>query len=225
MKPETEPKLSAQHTQLYSEQHSEQITESPTKSPTERRIESQCQAGNCTPSSAPMASAPMVYNTDGSVAWDKMWDTFCALASTGGPPHRGQMLTASTQPEDTTSPTYQRVVEEVIRGIELVSGHRAFHAKAGWVGVRCSTSAHALWLSEQIIQENVESYAAADCFYVPVTSTYTTTGEIKNIITVIAKTTHYWQDHLLNEVKVLMAWEARIFGAWRTRKKRKQQDA
>src|SRR4051812_12290532 len=65
-----------------------------------------------------MASAPIVYGEDGAVAWNQMWDSYCVLASAGGPPHRGQMLFAPRM-EDPTSPAYQKVCEELIRGILL----------------------------------------------------------------------------------------------------------
>ena len=50
---------------------------------------------------APMASAPMKYDDDGSVAWGDMWDSYCVLALEGGPPHREVML-ESAENEGTT---------------------------------------------------------------------------------------------------------------------------
>lgn len=52
---------------------------------------------------APMASAPMQYRENGEVAWGEMWESFCALALEGGPPHRGELLKAQPVP-DTHSP-------------------------------------------------------------------------------------------------------------------------
>ena len=174
-----------------------------------------------TNSPTPMCSAPMHYNPDGTVAWDQMWDSFCALASEGGPPHRSNMLTVATQ-EDPRNPAYQRVGEELIRGIQLVSGMETTHAKPGWLRVKCAHAAQARWMAEQIAQENVQSYAEGDFVVVPIASTYTVAAEIKNVITVVAKTSHYWQEHVLNEVKTLMAWESRIVGAWRALRSPKQ---
>jgi hypothetical protein len=154
----------------------------------------------------------MVYHEDGSVAWEQMWDSFCELASAGGPPHRGQMLFAPRM-EDPTTPAYQQVRDELIRGIRLVSGLKATPVKPGWLAVQCTNAAQARWLSEQIMQENVESFANGDYFYIPVSAGYTTTGEIKNVITVVAKTTHYWQEHVQNDVKTVLVWEEKILGA------------
>lgn len=192
------------------------ISMNPNKSTSTRTA----QTGRATPkssaiiSSAPMCSAPMVYNADGSVAWEQMWDSFCALATAGGPPHRAKMLEVPAQ-DDPTSAAYQRVGDELIRGIQLVSGMAASHATPGWLAVKCKHAAHARWMSEQIAYENVQCYAEGDFIYLPVASTFALTGEIKNVITVVAKTSHYWEDHVLNEVKTLMAWESRIVGAFR----------
>lgn len=164
----------------------------------------------------------MLYNQDGSVAWGEMWESFCTLASEGGPPHRGTMLNAPA-PENPFSAEYQLVGLEIIRGIHQVSGLDAHHAKPGWLAVQCEHAAQAQWMSAQIVQENVESYAQGRYFFVPIASTFTLSGEIKNVITVVAKSAHYWREHLQGEVKTLMAWEARltrILQRWRTPKNR-----
>ncbi|QHN02942.1 hypothetical protein FTO74_05830 [Granulicella sp. WH15] len=36
-----------------------------------------------------MGSAPLAFDVDGNVAWDRMWGSFCDLAMAGGPPHKG----------------------------------------------------------------------------------------------------------------------------------------
>ncbi|MFN8487336.1 MAG: hypothetical protein U0350_07065 [Caldilineaceae bacterium] len=157
---------------------------------------------------APMASAPMVYNADHSVAWDQMWDSFCVLASAGGPPHRATLLKA--QPDaDPASEGYHFATEEIIRGIALVSGLSAAPAQTGWIAVECGKASKARWLSEQIRQENVDAYAEGRRLFVPAGETFTLKGEIKNVITAVAKTTHYWRDHLATEIKTSLEWEER----------------
>lgn len=158
---------------------------------------------------APMASAPMLYNSDNTVAWDQMWDTFCVLASAGGPPHRGALLRAQVD-ANPQSAEYQRAAQEIIRGIALVSNLQARMAHTGWIAVECGQAGKARWLSEQIVLENVESYYEGTQLYVPVGADFTLKGEIKNVITVVAKTTHYWTEHLAAEVKTSLAWEERI---------------
>lgn len=158
---------------------------------------------------APMPSAPLVYNADQTVAWDQMWETFCVLASAGGPPHRGTMLHAQTD-ADPTSASYRTAVAEIVRGIYLVSGLRAAPAEPGWVAVECAGAGMARWLSEQIVQENVASFQRGACFYVPVGERFTLKGEVKNVITAVAKTTHYWREHLPAAIKSSLAWEARL---------------
>lgn len=158
---------------------------------------------------APMASAPMLYNADNTVAWDQMWDTFCVLASEGGPPHRGALLRAQVN-ANPQSVEYQWAAQEIIRGIALVSGLQARMVHTGWIAVECGQAGKARWLSEQIVLENVESYYEGAQLYVPVSADFTLKGEIKNVITVVAKATHYWAEHLAAEVKTSLAWEERI---------------
>ncbi|HHY57010.1 MAG TPA: hypothetical protein GYA08_16410 [Chloroflexi bacterium] len=161
------------------------------------------------PARAPMAGAPIVYNDDGSVAWERMWTTFCELASAGGPPHRGALLQAPTCAE-VDSAAYRQVVDEIIRGIHLVSGLHATPATPGWVAVECTSTAQARWLSEQINQENVESRWRDNVFFVPADVNFTLKGEIKNVITAVAKTTHYWNAHVRKEVKQALAVETTL---------------
>lgn len=157
---------------------------------------------------APMASAPIVYNADDSVAWEQMWDSFCVLASAGGPPHRATLL--KSQPDaDPASEGYRFATEEIIRGIVLVSGLSAVPAQIGWIAIDCGKASKARWLSEQIRQENVDAYAEGSRLFVPVGENFTLKGEIKNVITAVAKTTHYWSDHLATELKTSLEWEER----------------
>jgi sirohydrochlorin cobaltochelatase len=150
-----------------------------------------------------------VYNDDQSVAWDRMWDSFCVLASAGGPPHRGAMLQAQTN-ADPDNPCYQAAVAEIIRGVKLVSGLTAEAAGVGWVAIQCESVAQARWLSEQINQENVAALAYDARLLVPVGEDFTVKGEIKNVVTVVAKTSHYWVEHLSPDVKRSLAWEAAL---------------
>ncbi len=158
---------------------------------------------------APMASAPLVYNPDHTVAWDQMWDTFCVLARAGGPSHRAAMLRAQLE-ADRMREGYLLAVSEMIRGIALVSGLQAHAAQIGWLAIECGQVSKARWLSDQIAQENVESYYAGTQFFVPVGEDFTLKGEIKNVITVVAKTTHSWTEHLDATVKTSLAWEEKL---------------
>ncbi|MBI1880307.1 MAG: hypothetical protein HYR94_19155 [Chloroflexi bacterium] len=158
---------------------------------------------------APMASAPMKYLPDGSVDWGDMWDSFCVLAQDGGPPHRGTMLYAPENP-DLESEGYYFAVNEIIRGIYAVSGLTAAAAAPGWIAVYCHTGGMACWLAEAINQENVQARHDGSLLLVPVGDDYTLKGEIKNVITAVAKTTHYWREHLPPEVKDTLALQERI---------------
>ncbi|MBA3947644.1 MAG: hypothetical protein H0X37_24200 [Herpetosiphonaceae bacterium] len=158
---------------------------------------------------APMAAAPMKYRPDGLADWGNMWDAFCVLAQEGGPPHREQMLYAQV-PVDVQSPAYAGVVAELIRGIGAVSGLQAVAGPPGWVAVQCTFPVMADWLAEAIIEEHVQARSEGAQLLVPAGEGFELTGEIKNVITVVAKTTHYWQDHLPAEVKQLLGWQLRF---------------
>lgn len=175
------------------------------------------------PKRAPMAAAPMKYADDGSPDWGNMWDTFCVLAQEGGPPHRDQMLYPQV-PTDVQSAAYLTVVDEIIRGIAAVSGLRAMAAAPGWVAVKCASPAMAAWLADAILEEHVQARSEGALLFVPAGEQYQLTGEIKNVITVVAKSTHYWQDHLPPDVKQLLAWQARLARAklWLTTLLRRQ---
>lgn len=159
--------------------------------------------------SAPMPAAPMKYLSDGSVDWGNMWETFCAPAWDGGPPHRGTMLYADVS-ADPTSPAYQIVVVELVRGIEAVSGLSAQAAEPGWLAVTCDSPEMAQWLGESIIVENVDARWRGATLLLPAGEHYTLQGEIKNVITVIAKSHHYWIEHLPTDVKRTLALQKQL---------------
>jgi len=159
--------------------------------------------------SAPMAAAPIKYQPDGSVDWSDMWDSFCVLAREGGPPHRGNMIYAD-EDADITSDGYRFAVAEIIRGTAAVSGLVALPSVPGWIAVQCGSASMASWLAESIGQENVEARAEGSRLLVPVGAHYTLKGEIKNVITAVAKTTHYWGEHVPPEVKQTLALQAQL---------------
>lgn len=146
-----------------------------------------------------MGTAALKFNPDGTVAWDEIWTTFCDLALAGGPPHRGTLLEAVTAADAAAEPEkYQQVVAEIERGIRLVTGLPVVPSKVlGWVGVRCDSVDMAVWLMRAIIVENVMVRRDAEVLYLPAGPAFTLKREIKNVVTVLAKTVHYWTAHLV----------------------------
>src|SRR5262249_51798224 len=104
-----------------------------------------------------MGSAPLKYGLDGKVAWDEMWATFCDLAMAGGPPHRGNLLQPAPVEEITAaSEKYREVVDEIRRGISLVTALATLESDMpGWVGIQCRSRGMAAWLVRAIVMENV----------------------------------------------------------------------
>jgi sirohydrochlorin cobaltochelatase len=162
---------------------------------------------------APMASAPVRYTPDGRVDWGNMWDSFCALPRDGGPPHRPTMLEPD-EPADPRDPAYLAVVHEIARGVAAVSGLGAEPATPGWVAVICPQPGMARWLAEAIVEENVAARHEGSRLLLPAGLGYTLKGEIKNVITAVAKTTHYWSAHVPADARAALAFQDRLGGLW-----------
>ncbi len=149
-------------------------------------------------SSAPMGSGPMQYTEDGQVAWDEMWTSFCDLALAGGPPHRDTLL-EPVPPDEVRSNLegYERVLAEIERGLRLVTRLPVIHSdRLSWIGLRCDNEEMALWLLRAIIVENVCVRREGTTLFLPAGPNFETEKEIKNVITVVAKTHHYWMEHM-----------------------------
>jgi hypothetical protein len=146
----------------------------------------------------PMRSAGLKYDADGQVAWDQIWGSFCDLAMAGGPPHKGRLLEPGTQADiDAAFDRYDEVAEEICRGIRMVTGLRAYVAPdPGWICVTCQGDAMAGWLVRAIAMENVAVRRRGAILELPVSPHFRLEKEIKNVITVIAKTCHYWLGHI-----------------------------
>lgn len=150
-----------------------------------------------TPSAAPMGAAALKLDADGNAAWDEIWTDFCDLALAGGPSHRGTLL-EPVHPNEVQSDAagYERVLRELERGIRMVTGLTIVRSQSpGWIGMECDGENMALWLLRAIIVENVTVRREGKTLYFPASPRYRLEYEIKNIVTVIAKTNHYWTEH------------------------------
>lgn len=146
-----------------------------------------------------MGSAPLAFDVDGNVAWDRMWGSFCDLAMAGGPPHKGKLLKPGTPEQILAEPLrYVEVCDEIARGIELAARLKATPSSLpGWMRVRCSNHTMVEWLLRAITMENVSVRLEEGAILLPAGPAFRLEKEIKNVITVIAKTTHYWCSHLI----------------------------
>jgi sirohydrochlorin cobaltochelatase len=144
-----------------------------------------------------MGSAGLKYGRDGRVAWDEIWGSFCDLAMAGGPPHKGTLLEPGRKEEIDTQPDRHReVVDEISRGITMVTGLCAEESPvSGWVRMYCTSAAMAGWLARAIVMENVSANFKGLALHLPAGPAYRLEKEIKNVVTVIAKTCHYWREH------------------------------
>ena len=144
-----------------------------------------------------MGSAGLKFGPDGRVAWDEIWGSFCDLAMAGGPPHRGKLLETATKAEiDLDHGRYKQVVAELCRGVEMVSGLAAEPALIpGWIHVDCPSTGMAGWLVRAVNMENVSAHVDGMVLHLPAGPGFRLEKEIKNVVTSIAKTCHYWLGH------------------------------
>jgi hypothetical protein len=135
----------------------------------------------------------------------------------GGPPHKGRLLEPGTrQAIDAQFDRYDEVAEEICRGIRLATGLRAYVAPdPGWVPVTCHGDAMAGWLLRAIVMENVAARRRGAILELPAAPHFRLEKGIKNVITVAAKTSHYWlghipedQQHAIAELFTTMAAES-----------------
>jgi sirohydrochlorin cobaltochelatase len=116
----------------------------------------------------------------------------------GGPPHRDKLL-EPVAPDLAKADWagYSRVVAELTRGIQLTTGLRTRLSQAlGWIGVECHSEAMALWLLRAIVVENISVRREDNILYLSAGPNFRLEYEIKNVITALAKTHHYWQEHI-----------------------------
>ncbi len=155
------------------------------------------QDPNVKVSAAPMGAAALAYNDDGSVAWDQIWTGFCELALAGGAPHRGTLLEPVNPDVIAAKPEqYEAVLRELERGLTLVTGLPTRRSDTvGWIGLEAESEEMALWLLRAIIVENVMVRREDTVLWFPASPDFRLEREIKNVITVVAKTNHYWVEH------------------------------
>ena len=145
----------------------------------------------------PMRSAGLKYGPDGKVAWDEIWGSFCDLAMAGGPPHKGALLEAGTRTAIAARPArYAEVTAELRRGVEMVTElPTELSPTPGWIRVTCLNETMARWLLRAIVMENVAVRREHHMLDLPAAPDFRLDKEIKNVVTVIAKTCHYWLGH------------------------------
>src|SRR5207253_1816753 len=75
-------------------------------------------------------------------------------------------------------------------------------AGPGWLSVTCDSPTMAAWMCAVIILENVGARLEDDRLLLPAGPDYGLTDEVKSIITVVAKTHHYWQAHVADAGRI-----------------------
>lgn len=145
-----------------------------------------------------MGTAALKYDAEGKVAWGEIWGSFCNLAMAGGPPHKGKLLEPASEAEVAASlQRYRDVVQEACRGIRLATDLAVDRSDSpGWIQMFCHSETMAEWMVRAIVVENVSARLAGTSVMLPAGPSYRIGKEIKNIVTVVAKTSHYWAHHM-----------------------------
>ena len=145
---------------------------------------------------APMTAAPFVWRHDGRPDWRGMWQSFCDLALHGGPPHRGpERALRPPPPNGDGAVSDPAMIAEMRRGIWETTGLYAEAAAPGWLAITCESPAMAAWLAGAIALEHVEARAEDDRLLIVAGPGYRLHDEVKSVITVVAKTDHFWDAH------------------------------
>jgi sirohydrochlorin cobaltochelatase len=143
-----------------------------------------------------MSSAPFVWR-DGRPDWGAMWTTFCDLALYGGPPQRGpEQALRGPGAAGGTGTSSPEMRAEIVRGIRETTGLAAEVGEPGWVVVTCESRSMAAWLCAAIILENVDARVEGERLLLPAGPDFRLEDQVKSVITVLAKTHHYWREHL-----------------------------
>jgi hypothetical protein len=148
------------------------------------------------PDPAAMSSAPFRRRPDGRPDWGAMWTTFCELALHGGPPHRGPGQALRGPGGSARAAASPEILAELGRGIRETTGLDAEPAEAGWIAVACESPRMAAWLCATIILENVDARTDGARLLLPAGPDFALEDQVKSVITVLAKTHHYWREHL-----------------------------
>jgi hypothetical protein len=146
----------------------------------------------------PMRSAGLKFDADGRVAWDEIWGSFCDLAMAGGPPHKGALLEPGA-PDAVAADRarYDEVAAEICRGITLATDLEARPSPdPGWVRLTSLNDGMGGWLLRAIVMENVAVRVQGALVDLPAAPHFRLDKEIKNVVTVAAKTCHYWLGHM-----------------------------
>ena len=137
---------------------------------------------------AAMSSADFLYKDD-APDWSAMWTGLASLPSTRPPPrertHRCVTAAPATK-ASTTSPKRERHLRN--HGLSGTLRTRLDRRDMGSRKLRA-------WRRNNLL-ENVEAKFDEERLIVPAHESFTLKNEVKSVITVLAKTHHYWQAHV-----------------------------
>ena len=153
-----------------------------------------------------MKAAEIIYDKNGNPEWDKMWNSFCNLAAEGGPSHRGEPDRIDF-PKDNFIYDEQ-VKNEIYRGLKLLNANVKELNDKGEVYIDLTFPNKAKWFVNIINLENVVAKQNGKYLILPWSGKYEIDKEIKSLMTVWGKASHYWKEHRPIQFKIFII----IFG-------------
>jgi sirohydrochlorin cobaltochelatase len=92
------------------------------------------------------------------------------------------------------------VLKELERGIAQVTKQPVRRSPVPtWIGLACTNDEMALWVLRAIVVENITVRREDKVPWFPAGPDFRLKREMKNVVTVVAKTTHYWQEHIAGQ--------------------------
>lgn len=154
-----------------------------------------------------MKAAEMKYDENGKPVWDEMWNAFCNLAAEGGPSHRDSAHRINFPTSAEFIPN-ENIKNEIIRGLKMLNADITEVNDKGEILINLKLSNKAKWFSQIINTENVAAKHTGGCLVLPWNGNFQIDKEIKSLMTVWGKASHYWNTHRPIQIKIFIL----IFG-------------
>lgn len=138
---------------------------------------------------------------NGRPDWNAIWLSAGDLALFGGAPARSTSAALHHVIDTRVLAEDFDAVGEVRHGIFETTGLYAEPADEGWLAVTCESTTMAAWLAAAIILENVDARFDEERLLVPASPSFALTDEVKSVVVVVAKTHHFWLEHVAGGVQ------------------------
>ena len=149
-----------------------------------------------------MKAAEIIYDQNGNPEWNKMWNSFCNLAAEGGPSHRDNLHRISFPEKNFV---YDETIKnEIARGLRLLNANVKEINNKGEIYIDLIFPNKAKWFRNIIDLENVAAKQKGKYLILPWSGNYKIDKEVKSLMTVWGKASHYWREHRPLQFKIFI---------------------